>query len=108
MDVLQMDIRRGGFLDSIAMARMGEEAGALSAPHNWGAQVGLCMGLHLAKAVKSVSAAEDDRSTQDDLQADGYQFKGGYYTVGDAPDLGLRVDEKAYADKYKRGEAVIS
>ena len=108
MDVLQMDIRRGGILDNIAMAQMGEDAGAISVPHNWGAQVGLYMGLHLAKAVKSVTAAEDDRSTCDVLQADGYEFKGGYYTVGDAPGLGLRVDEKAYADKYKPGEMVIS
>jgi L-alanine-DL-glutamate epimerase-like enolase superfamily enzyme len=108
IDVLQMDIRRGGFLDNHQMARMGEEAGAISVPHNWGAQVGLFMGLHLSKAMKSVTAAEDDRSTCDVLRAEGYGFNGGYYTVGDAPGLGLSVDEKVYAEKYKAAETVIT
>jgi L-alanine-DL-glutamate epimerase-like enolase superfamily enzyme len=108
MDVLQMDIRRGGFLDNLRMARMGEEVGATSVPHNWGSQVGLFMGLHLAKAVRSVTAAEDDRSTCDVLEAEGYEFRGGHYTVSEAPGLGLRVIEKVYADKYKAGESVIS
>lgn len=108
MDVLQMDIRRGGFLDNLRMARMGEEAGATSVPHNWGSQVGLFMGLHLAKAVKSVTAAEDDRSTCDVLQADGYEFRSGHYTVSEKPGLGLSVDEKVYATKYKASEVVIT
>ena len=108
IDVLQMDIRRGGFIDNVALARMGEEVGAVSIPHNWGAQIGLYMGLHLAKAVRSVPIAEDDRSTCDVLQAEGYSFRGGQYTVGDAPGLGLRIDEKAYNDKYKGRETVVS
>jgi D-galactarolactone cycloisomerase len=108
MDVLQMDIRRGGFLDNRRMARMGEEVGATAVPHNWGSQVGLFMGLHLAKAVKSVAAAEDDRSTCDVLQADGYEFRDGHYSVSDKPGLGLSVEEELYATKYRGGETVIS
>lgn len=108
MDVLQMDIRRGGFLDNRKMAQMGEEAGAISVPHNWGSQAGLFMGLHLAKAVKAVTAAEDDRSTCDVLNADGYAFRDGHYTVSDKPGLGLSVNEKNYSMKYKAGETVIS
>jgi L-alanine-DL-glutamate epimerase-like enolase superfamily enzyme len=108
MDVLQMDIRRGGFLDNRRMAEMGEEAGAVSVPHNWGSQAGLFMGLHLAKAVKSVTAAEDDRSTCDVLHAEGYQFRGGSYTVGDAAGLGLTVDQKVYVEKYKAAEMVVA
>jgi L-alanine-DL-glutamate epimerase-like enolase superfamily enzyme len=108
MDVLQMDIRRGGFLDNRHMAQMGEEVGAISVPHNWGSQVGLFMGLHLARAVKGVVAAEDDRSTCDVLQADGYEFRTGYYRVSEKPGLALSVDEKIYAAKYKPLESVIS
>lgn len=108
MDVLQMDIRRGGFLDNSQMARYGEEAGAISVPHNWGAQVGLFMGLHLSKAVKSIAAAEDDRSTCDVIQAEGYAFKDGHYTVDSRAGLGLSIDEQAYSSKYKHAETVLS
>ena len=107
LDVLQMDIRTGGFLGNIEMARMGEAAGAASVPHNWGSQVGLYMGLHLAKAVRGVEAAEDDRSTCDVLQAEGYSFRDGHYTVSEAPGLGLRVDEEAYNAKYRGQQTVV-
>src|SRR5690606_25064075 len=50
MDVLQMDIRTGGFLDNREMARKAAAAGGEAVPHNWGSQVGLLMGLHLARA----------------------------------------------------------
>ncbi|MBI3680540.1 MAG: hypothetical protein HY235_09105 [Acidobacteria bacterium] len=108
IDVLQMDIRTGGFLGNQEMGRMGEEAGAISVPHNWGSQVGLFMSLHLAKAVRSVAAAEDDRSTCDAIVAEGYAFKGGYYSVPDSPGLGIRVNEEVYRQKYKAAETVIS
>lgn len=108
MDVLQMDMRRGGFLDCLEMARLGEAAGAISVPHNWASQVGLFMGLHLAKAVKNVAAAEDDRSTCDAIIAEGYQFRNGRYTVPDAPGLGIRVDESVYNGKYRAKEMVVS
>jgi D-galactarolactone cycloisomerase len=108
MDVLQMDIRRGGFLGNLEMARLGEAAGAISVPHNWGSQAGLFMGLHLAKSVRSVNAAEDDRSTCDVLIAEGYEFRQGSYTVSNAPGLGIRVDEKSYNEKYRTKEMVVS
>jgi L-alanine-DL-glutamate epimerase-like enolase superfamily enzyme len=65
------------------------------------------MGLHLAKAVKNVPAAEDDRSTYDVLTTDGYEFRSGCYTVGRAPGLGIRVDEQVYRDKYQAQETVV-
>ena len=103
VDVLQMDIRTGGFLGNLETARLGQTAGALSVPHNWGSQVGLLMGLHLAKAAKSVIAAEDDRSTCDVIVAEGYSFRDGEYTVSDRPGLGIRVDEDVYRLKYTSG-----
>jgi L-alanine-DL-glutamate epimerase-like enolase superfamily enzyme len=108
VDVLQLDIRQGGFLDNMELARLGAEAGAITVPHNWASHVGLLMGLHLAKAVKSVPAAEDDRSTCDVLATDGYEFRGGCYTVGRAPGLGIHVDDQVYRDKYQPQETVVA
>ena len=38
-------------------------------------------------------AAEDDRSTCDVLIPEGYEFRGGSYSVPDNPGLSVRVDE---------------
>lgn len=107
-DVVQMDIRRGGFLDNAELARVAAEVGAQSVPHNWGSQIGGLMGLHLSRAVKSVPAAEDDRSTCDVVIADGYEFRDGYYTVPEKPGLSLSVDRKLYEMKCSKAEVVIS
>jgi D-galactarolactone cycloisomerase len=80
-DVVQMDIRRGGFVDNAELARVAAEVGAQCVPHNWGSQLGGFMCLHLSRAVKTVPAAEDDRSVCDVVIADGYVFKDGYYTL---------------------------
>ena len=90
------------------MARIGRPAGALCVPHNWGSQIGLFMGLHIAKAVDTVIAAEDDRSTCGAIIAEGYSFSGGHYVVSGAPGLGIRVDEDVYRKKYQVKEAVVS
>ena len=108
MDIVQLDIRRGGFIEGMKMARKAEAAGAVSIPHNWGSQVGLFMGLHLSKAVKAVGAAEDDRSTCDAVVAKGYEYADGTYTTSDEPGLGISVDEDVYREKYQAGETVIS
>jgi L-alanine-DL-glutamate epimerase-like enolase superfamily enzyme len=108
MDILQMDIRTGGLLDNLTLARMGEAAGAVSIPHNWGSQVGGLMGLHLAKAVPNVIAAEDDRSTCDLIVAEGYEFRNGTYSVPERPGLSIRVNEDVYKLKCKSGETLIT
>ena len=108
MDILQMDIRTGGLLDNLTLARMGETAGAVSIPHNWGSQIGGLMGLHLAKAVPSAIAAEDDRSTCDLIIAEGYEFQEGTYSLPQKPGLSIRVDEDVYKLKCKSGEIVIN
>jgi L-alanine-DL-glutamate epimerase-like enolase superfamily enzyme len=108
MDILQLDIRTGGLLANQQLARAGGAAGAVTIPHNWGARLGLLMGLHLAKAVPEVELAEDDRSTYDVVQSEGYTFRNGAYTVPDAPGLGVRIDEREYERKCKAGERVVS
>ena len=90
------------------VARMAERVGATSIPHNWGSQIGGYMGLHLAKAMAAVTAAEDDRSTCDVIIAEGYDFRGGSYSVPSSPGLSLKIDEKAYQLKCKAAETVVS
>jgi D-galactarolactone cycloisomerase len=100
IDVLQMDIRRGGFLGNLELARLGAPTGAVTVPHNWGSRIGFLMALHFAKVVPNVIAAEDDRSTCDAIIEDGYQYAKGQYSVSSASGLGIRVDEAVYARKY--------
>jgi D-galactarolactone cycloisomerase len=108
VDVLQMDIRTCGLLENAALARRAGPLGAVSIPHNWGSQAGGLMGLQLAKAVKAVAAAEDDRSTCDVLIPDGYAFHAGSYAVPDKPGLSIRVDEQVYRLKCRPSEVVVS
>jgi D-galactarolactone cycloisomerase len=108
VDVLQMDIRTCGLLENAALARRAGPLGAVCIPHNWGSAVGGFMGLHLAKAVKAVPAAEDDRSTCDVLIAEGYEFHGGSYEVPDHPGLSIRVNEDVYRRKYQSAEVAVS
>lgn len=106
-DVLQFDIRTGGFLDNLALARAAEAAGAFSVPHNWGSYVGILMGLQFCKAVQAAGGAEDDRSRCDVVQAEGYEFQDGLFSVGNAPGLGLSIDEKLYEMKCRKAEVRI-
>lgn len=108
VDVLQLDMRVGGFLGNLQMARLGEPAGAFTVPHNWASRVGLLMGLHMSKAVASVVAAEDDRSSLDVLIADGYRFRQGHYSLPDSPGLSLVVEQKVYETKYRPQEIVLA
>ena len=108
MDVVQLDIRTGGFIGNMELARMAETAGAISIPHNWGSQIGFLMGLQISKACKTIVAAEDDRSTCDIVMAKGYHFGNGAYTVSTEPGLGLLIDSKVYDQKCKATERVVA
>jgi L-alanine-DL-glutamate epimerase-like enolase superfamily enzyme len=108
MDVVQLDIRTGGFIGNTELARMAEPAGAVSVPHNWGSQLGFLMGLQIAKAVNPIVAAEDDRSTCDVLTASGYHFEKGAYTVSSEPGLGVKVNAEVYDLKCKPTEKIVT
>jgi D-galactarolactone cycloisomerase len=108
MDMLQGDIRRFGFLDNLLVAGRAGPAGALVVPHNWGSQTGFLMGLQMAKAVKNIPGAEDDRSTCDVFRVEGYEFHDGTYSVPDKPGLSHRIDEAAYAKKCEGSQTVVS
>jgi len=108
MDVLQLDTRTGGFIANREVARMGEAVGAVTIPHNWGSQIGHLMGLHLAKAMKAVPWAEDDRSTCDVIVPSGYTLGKGMQEVSNEPGLGIRIDAKVYERQCKPTERVLS
>jgi D-galactarolactone cycloisomerase len=108
MDVLQADIRRCGFVDQLPVNRAAEPAGAVLMPHNWGSHTGFLMALQIAKAVKNIPGAEDDRSTCDVFVPEGYEFRGGSYSVPNNPGLSHRVDESVYALKCQPHEVVVS
>lgn len=107
IDVMQMDIRTGGLLGCRAMARLGASSGVEAVPHNWGAQVGLFMSLHLAKTDPNIAGAEDDRSNCPALTSKGYEFRDGAYTVSEEPGLGIAVSESFYETPGFPGETVI-
>jgi D-galactarolactone cycloisomerase len=108
MDILQLDTRSGGFLANREIAQRGETVGAVTIPHNWGSQIGHLMGLHLAKAVKAVPWAEDDRSTCDVIVPIGYSLGKGIQTVSNEPGLGIRIDPKVYEKQCKPTERTVS
>jgi D-galactarolactone cycloisomerase len=108
MDVLQLDIRAGGLIANREVARIGEAAGALAIPHNWASQIGHLMGLHLAKAMKGVPWAEDDRSHCDVIIPTGYSLGKGVQVVSNDPGLGIRIDAKIYERQCKPAERVVS
>jgi D-galactarolactone cycloisomerase len=108
MDVLQLDIRQGGFLDNAELARMAGAAGAVLIPHNWGSQIGVIMGLQLARATQSVPMAECDRSTCDVLITDAYRFSKGMFAVPAQPGLAIGIDAEVYDRKCKPTEIVVT
>ncbi len=108
IDVVQMDIRRGGFLSNLELSEIAGAAGGVSIPHNWASQIGVIMGLHLSKAAIDVPMVEDDRSTCDVLKVEGCRFEKGTYALADTPGLGISVDEKTYRSKYAAAEVAVS
>lgn len=108
MDVLQLDIRQGGFLDNAQVARMADAAGAVAIPHNWASQIGTIMGVQLSRAVKSVPMVESDRSTCDVLITDEYKFHDGAIAAPSKPGLAIGINEDVYKAKCLRSEIVVA
>lgn len=108
MDVLQMDIRQGGFLDNAQLARIGEASGAVTIPHNWASQIGTIMGMQLSRALKAVPMAESDRSTCDVLVTSDYQFENGRYAMPSKPGLAIGIDEDVYKAKCQPNEIIVA
>jgi L-alanine-DL-glutamate epimerase-like enolase superfamily enzyme len=82
--------------------------GSIAIPHNWASQIGIAMGLHLARALPAVPMAECDRSTCDVLVTNGFQLHEGRYQTLSAPGLGITIDEDVYRKKCQPGEIVVA
>jgi D-galactarolactone cycloisomerase len=108
MDVLQMDVRQGGFLDNAEVARMAAAAGSVAIPHNWASQLGMIMGLQLARAVQAVPMVESDRSTCDVLTTDAYRFDKGMFRVPTTPGLSIGINREVYERQCKPSEIIVS
>ena len=108
MDVLQMDIRQAGFVDNLAVAKRAAAAGSVAIPHNWASQIGVIMGLQLARATPAIPMAESDRSTCDVLTTEAYRFENGMMDVPDKPGLAIGIDEDVYRQKCQQGEIIVS
>jgi hypothetical protein len=89
------------------MARLGEAVGAIALLPNWASQVGGLMGLHLAKAHRNVTGAEDHRSACDVLNAEGYEFRHGSYTSPRHRRLG-HSNEAVCKPRYQAAGAVLT
>jgi L-alanine-DL-glutamate epimerase-like enolase superfamily enzyme len=108
MDVLQLDIRQGGFLDNARLAKLAGEAGAVVIPHNWASQIGIIMGVQLSMAMKAVPMAESDRSTCDVLVTADYRFENGAITPPSKPGLAIGIDEDIYNAKCQPNEIIVA
>jgi D-galactarolactone cycloisomerase len=108
MDVLQMDIRQGGFLDNIELAKVAAASGAVAIQHNWASQIGSIMAMHLSKVIEAIPIVESDRSTSDVIQTDGFHFENGVMTMPAKAGLGIAIDEKAYELQCKASEIIVS
>jgi L-alanine-DL-glutamate epimerase-like enolase superfamily enzyme len=108
MDVLQLDIRRGGFLGVREVARIGAPVGAQTVAHNWASQIGVLMALHLSKVTQSIPMVEDDRSQFDVLAVKGYDFHNGSYSVSNEPGLGIEIKSEIYNRQCEPNERIIT
>jgi L-alanine-DL-glutamate epimerase-like enolase superfamily enzyme len=108
MDVLQMDIRQGGFLDNVELAKLAAASGGVAIQHNWASQIGSIMAMHLSKAIEAIPIVESDRSTSDVIRTDGFHFENGAMTMPAKAGLGIEIDEKAYELQCKASEIIVS
>jgi L-alanine-DL-glutamate epimerase-like enolase superfamily enzyme len=108
MDVLQMDIRQGGFLDNVELAKLAAASGGVAIQHNWASQIGSIMAMHLSKAIEAIPIVESDRSTSDVIRTDGFHFENGVMTMPAKAGLGIEIDEKAYELQCKASEIIVS
>lgn len=97
LDVLQMDICRTGLMEYLSIAAFAREHGLRIAPHNFGSQLGVYESLHLGKILPEYLMCECDDSHFTEYEAGGYVLSDGYYSLPDAPGLGVRTRDPRIA-----------
>ena len=96
VQVSQPDIRTLGIFRFLDYARGIEPFGATIAPHTWAKQLGVLETCLLGMVVPNFTMVEDCRLESDVVRLPHLRIRDGRMTVGDAPGLGVVVDEAAY------------
>lgn len=89
LDILQMDICRTGLVEFLSIAEFARDHSLQIAPRNFGSELGVYESLHLGKVLPEYLACECDDSRFNAYDASGYVLRDGFYSVPDAPGLGL-------------------
>lgn len=97
--------RVGGIGEGRKIAAIAEAAGALVAPHLYAGPIEWAASLHLCTAIPNVLMAETiDTDFHRALIGDRIAVEDGHVRLGDAPGLGIEVDEALLADHAHDGE----
>ena len=101
-DVIQPDMRTVGFTNALRAADVAERHGKTFVPHNWNSELGKLMSIHLARLRRSVRFVEDDRWSNDALDASGYRFENGQWFCAEEAGWGVRLTD-AYTNAASGG-----
>jgi len=96
VQVSQPDIRTLGIFRFLDYAREIEPFGATIAPHTWAKQLGVLETCLVGMVTPNFTMVEDCRLESDVVKLPHLSIRDGKMTMGDAPGLGVVVDEAAY------------
>ncbi len=104
IDGYQPDIVAQGFSTWQRIERELEGTGVRSIPHNFGnGCFGTYASLAFGAASETFASIEDERCIPH-VFTPAHQFENGSYKVGDAPGLGIEIDEEKFQSKYAANE----
>ncbi|NQT82398.1 hypothetical protein HQ563_05205, partial [bacterium] len=96
VQVSQPDIRTLGIFRFLDYAREIEPFGATIAPHTWAKQLGVLETCLVGMVTPNFTMVEDCRLESNVVKLPHLSIRDGKMTMGDAPGLGVVVDEAAY------------
>lgn len=96
IQVSQPDVRTLGIFRFLDYAREIKPLGATIAPHTWAKQFGVLETCLLGMVVPNFTMVEDCRLESNVVKLPHLRIRDGKMTTGDAPGLGLVIDEAAY------------
>jgi len=101
LDIVQPDAcRAGGLTECLRIGHLAEEAGLGVATHTWSDAVALTANAHLVAALTNGITVEVDQTGNlfvDELLGEPLQIEDGRLLLGDAPGLGIELDQAAVA-----------
>jgi L-alanine-DL-glutamate epimerase-like enolase superfamily enzyme len=100
LDVIQHDMKGLGVTGWRRLADMALRHKVKCAPHNWASLFGLYLSLQFGKTIPHFLYGEVATLSSDVVDASGYVFKNGAFSVPDTPGLGLELNLKVYEAQY--------